>query len=86
MLNGRTLDDVNGLGEPLLDDTYLILLNPHHEPIRFTLPPPRSGTVWEVLSDTRSFTPVKTRRDRIAKTYQLTDRSMAVLVESSPRT
>ncbi len=28
-LNGRTLDDVNGVGEPIRDDTFLILLNPH---------------------------------------------------------
>ncbi len=34
-LNGRTLDDVNGVGEPIRDETFLILLNPHHEPIRF---------------------------------------------------
>ena len=25
-LNGRTLDDVNGVGEPIRDETFLILL------------------------------------------------------------
>ena len=34
-LNGRTLDDVNGVGEAIRDETFMILLNPHHEPIRF---------------------------------------------------
>ena len=37
-LNGRTLDDVNGVGEPIRDETFLILLNPHTEPIRFYMP------------------------------------------------
>jgi len=81
-LSGRTLDDVNALGEPLLDDTFLILLNPHHEPVRFSLPAPRAGAVWELVIDTRTFLPAKTRKDRIAKSYQLVDRSMAVFVEA----
>jgi isoamylase len=82
LLNGRTLDDLNALGEPLVDDTFLILLNPHHEPIRFSLPPPRAGMVWELVLDTRSFLPAKTRKDRIARSYQLVDRSMVVFVEA----
>ena len=40
-LNGRTLDDVNGVGEPIRDETFLILFNPHHEPIQFYMPPRR---------------------------------------------
>ena len=49
-LNGRTLDDVNGVGEPIRDDTFMMLLNPHHEPIRFFMPR-AEGTAWEVLID-----------------------------------
>ena len=49
-LNGRTLDDVNGVGEPIRDDTFLILFNPHHEPIQFYMPP-QEGTAWELLLD-----------------------------------
>jgi glycogen operon protein len=50
-LNGRTLDDVNGVGEPIRDDTFLICLNPHHESIVFYMPR-KHGTAWEVLIDT----------------------------------
>jgi glycogen operon protein len=50
-LNGQTLDDVNGVGEPISDDTYMILLNPHHEPIDFYMPQ-NNGTAWRVLMDT----------------------------------
>jgi isoamylase len=83
LLNGRTLEDVNLLGEPLVDETLLILLNPHHEPVRFTFPPPRTGTFWELRLDTRSFKPPRPRRDRVQKSYQLIEHSMAVWVEKA---
>src|SRR5215469_5883536 len=38
-LSGRTLEDVNGVGEPIRDETFMILFNPHHEPIKFYMPP-----------------------------------------------
>jgi isoamylase len=47
-LSGRTLDDVNGVGEPMRDDTFLILFNPHHEPIQFYMPP-EPGVGWQVV-------------------------------------
>jgi isoamylase len=81
LLNGRTLEDVNLLGEPLVDETLLILLNPHHEPIRFFLPPPRTGTFWELRLDTRGFKPPRPRRDRVQKSYQLMEHSMTLWVE-----
>jgi glycogen operon protein len=49
-LNGRTLEDVNGVGEPIIDETFLICLNPHHEPIKFYMPP-QPGTAWELVLD-----------------------------------
>jgi glycogen operon protein len=52
-LNGKTLDDVNGVGEPIRDETFMILLNPHHEPIRFYMPP-AAGTAWQVILDSGS--------------------------------
>jgi glycogen operon protein len=50
-LNGQTLDDVNGVGEAISDDTFMILLNPHHESIDFYMPH-NNGTAWRVLMDT----------------------------------
>ena len=77
-LNGLTLDDVNGIGEPIRDDTFLLLLNPHHEPIRFHMPR-RRRTSWELCVDTAN--------DRAAavvgagEAYELAARSMALLKE-----
>jgi len=83
-LNGQTLDDVNAAGELIRDDTFLILLNPHHEPVRFTLPPPREGTAWEMLVDTGcKAVPGTSKPRRLRKTYQLIPRSLAVLREGS---
>ncbi len=41
-------------GEPVTDDTLLILLNAHHEPVPFTLPAQTPGDRWEVLVDTNA--------------------------------
>ena len=79
-LNGRTLDEVNAVGEQIHDDTFLILFNPHHESVRFTLSPPRPETGWQLCLDTRTAYAPK-RRTQIRKFYQLLDRSMAVLQE-----
>jgi isoamylase len=83
LLNGRTLDDVNALGEPIRDSTFLILLNPHHEAVRFTLPSPHEGMTWQLCVDTRERSvqkaPPKPRLTR--RTYQLIPRSLIVLRE-----
>ncbi len=82
-LNGRTLDEVNGIGEPIYDDSFLLLFNPHHEPVRFVLPRPKPGTSWEICFDTRTLTP-PTRRAGVLKFYKLIDHSMVVLQEAKP--
>jgi glycogen operon protein len=50
-LSGRTLEDVNHIGEPIRDETFLMCFNPHHEPIDFFMPK-REGTAWRVVIDT----------------------------------
>jgi isoamylase len=80
-LNGRTLDDVNEVGDPVIDDTFLILFNPHHEPIRFYLPAPRPGTDWELVLDTRNAFVGRATRLKARKYYRLIDRSLALLRE-----
>ncbi len=52
MLNGETLGDVDEGGEPIHDDTFLILLNCHHEPIQFFVPKPPEADQWEIVLDT----------------------------------
>jgi isoamylase len=81
LLNGRTLDDVNGVGEPIYDETFLILYNPYHEPIRFALPSLKAGNAWNLCLDTRE--PAITSRRKSRRFYHVTPRSLVLLVESS---
>jgi len=82
VLNGRTLDDVNAVGEPIHDDSFLLLLNPHHEAVRFTLPTPRKGSIWEVCIDTSKPNLGKARRN-VRKNHLLVERSLAVFRETA---
>ena len=79
-LSGRTLDDVNGVGEAIRDETYMILLNPHTDSINFFMPR-RLGTAWEVMID--SAQPERTEKPVIApgESYELIARSTALLRE-----
>jgi isoamylase len=54
ILNGETLGDVDESGEPITDDTFLIMLNCHHEPIQFFLPKPPGADRWEAVIDTNN--------------------------------
>jgi isoamylase len=80
LLNGKTLDEVTPLGEPVRDVSLLILLNPHHEQVRFTLPQPSAGMSWELYIDTRTGSAPKLARTR--KFYSLVPRSLAVFRET----
>jgi glycogen operon protein len=52
MLNGATIGDVDESGAPVTDDTMLLMLNCHHEPIGFSLPDGPSKLPWAILIDT----------------------------------
>ena len=47
-LNGEAITDLTADGEPVADDSFLLLFNAFHEPVVFTLPPPRFGRRWRL--------------------------------------
>ncbi len=47
-LNGAAMSERAPDGEPIEDDSFLLLFNAFHEPVVFTLPPPRFGRRWEL--------------------------------------
>ncbi|MCW2631188.1 MAG: glycogen debranching enzyme GlgX, partial [Pseudonocardia sp.] len=51
-LNGEGIADVDGRGERVTDDSFLLLFNAHDEDIDFTLPPDGYGRQWAVVVDT----------------------------------
>ena len=80
-LNGRTLDDVNAFGEPIIDDTFLMLLNPGEQAISFVIPKPRPGCVWEAMIDTRHAVDNTAPQLSPDKPYDLSSRCSALLRE-----
>jgi len=51
LLSGDTMDVRNSHGDAIRDDTFVLLLNAHFEPVSFTLPG-REDVRWELILDT----------------------------------
>jgi glycogen operon protein len=75
---GDAVDDVDEVGRRIVGDTLLVLMNAHHEMIRFALPAEPGGAGWERLLDTAD---PKAPVDRLAPgaSYLLHGRSLTVL-------
>ena len=52
MLNGQTIGDVDEHGHPVIDTSFLMLLNCHLEHIDFRVPAPPENGKWTVIIDT----------------------------------
>jgi len=52
LLSGDTMDVLTFEGEPIRDETFLVLINAHDEPIPFVLPG-QEHLGWELILDTR---------------------------------
>ena len=61
-LNGRGIPDRNQLGEQIVDDSFLLLINAHHQQVTFTLPDESYGRTWAVVVDTADPLLARTRR------------------------
>jgi glycogen operon protein len=53
LLNGDTLQELDNAGRQEVDDTFLLMLNPHWEPIDFFLPEHGGKVNWCLVLDTR---------------------------------
>jgi len=84
-LAGDAMAEIDEKGRPIVDDTLLILLNAHHEPLAFTLPAHKRGVRWQPMLDTsvggNGEKPVALLRG--GAHYELESRSIAVLRLSS---
>jgi len=86
-LGGDAIEEVDDMGEPIVGDTFLILLNAHHEPVPFVLPAHAARVLWEPVLDTRDWDGVADRpAQRTGEHYRLEGRSLAVLrLHRNPR-
>lgn len=79
-LAGDAIEEVDARGNRIVDDTLLILLNAHHDPIPFFLSAHRPRMRWELVLDTRE--PTGKRRQRPIRggtPYEMEGRSLALL-------
>jgi isoamylase len=82
-LNGDALRELDDDGRPVRDDSFLLLFNAHHEPLRFTLPPASFGRQWEVVIDTDRGLRLKPWTLKCGDTLELAERTMLVLSRRS---
>ena len=77
-LNGEAIAEPDRRGEPIVDDSFLMLFNGHFEKTTFTLPKRDYGEQWTAVLDTDSQVPTgKVLRPRARLT--LAQRSMVLL-------
>jgi glycogen operon protein len=78
-LAGDAIAEVDTRGNPIVDDTLLILLNAHYEQLPFILPAHKRGLRWELVLDTRDPLPPQKRcLVRGGRPYELEARSLAL--------
>jgi glycogen operon protein len=54
MFNGRTLQITDEDGHPIVDDSFLILVNAAADGVEFKLPATPAGTAWTQVLDTEN--------------------------------
>jgi isoamylase len=77
-LNGDEIPAHTPTGERIRDDSFLVLLNAHHGPVVFTLPPRRFGARWQLELSTAE-PEADARRFPARGLVPLDDRSLVVL-------
>jgi isoamylase len=80
-LNGRAIPTPDGRGEPIIDDSFYMLFNAHHEQITFKLPRSPWGERWIKVIDTNEPIPdYRQRKELHAGTeVPVNDHSVVVL-------
>jgi glycogen operon protein len=81
-LGGEALGEVDPDGELLTDASFLLLVNAHHEPISFVVPPAPEERRWALVIDTNS---AEVGAPGVARSggelYELNSRSLALFRE-----
>jgi glycogen operon protein len=82
-LNGDGIPELDEIGRRVVDQSFLLLFNAHHQAVPFTLPAESYGRIWSIVLDTAD--PLRARarrRERDARPggrLRITARSLMVL-------
>lgn len=84
MLSGNMGDVTDFYGKPIRDDTFLLCLNAHHEPVEFTLPKTKNMS-WSLILDTSCETGfLKNPNDALGDRVMLEPRSASLFILRKP--
>ena len=80
-LNGRAIDERDERGERVVDDSFLLAFNAHHEDITFTVPDGEYASTWALVVDTATGSVHEPGDELVAggATLDVTARSLVVL-------
>ncbi|MFC0863526.1 glycogen debranching protein GlgX [Sphaerimonospora cavernae] len=85
-LNGDAISEPGPRGEKIWDDSFLLLINAHHENLTFTLPAAEFGDHWQSVLDTADETPDRAAADeevrRAGADVSVAPRSLQILRRS----
>lgn len=80
-LNGKGLHSVGTKGQPVVDDSFYVIFNAHHEPLKYKLPAAKYGRQWTVVLDTSEDTFGKNGRTyKAEEDIEVKGRSVLLLV------
>ncbi|PTX18337.1 glycogen operon protein [Pontibacter mucosus] len=79
-LNGKGLHSRGPKGEQITDDSFYVIFNAHHEPLKYKLPPKKYGETWRKVIDTATGTMDEQGEEFVySKTLEVAARSVVVL-------
>ena len=78
--NGKGIPEHDDVGEQIVDDSFLLLINAHHQQMTFTLPDEAYGRSWEIVIDTADPLLVHARRRNAVPNGRLRVPARAMLV------
>ncbi len=84
-LAGDAIEEMDAKGGPIIDDTFLILVNAYYQPLAFVLPAHRPGVRWELVLDTQAANAPSRRPVKGGQSYRLGARSLVVLRQQEAR-
>ncbi|MFD7698157.1 glycogen debranching protein GlgX [Streptomyces sp. NPDC059805] len=85
-LNGDAIAEPDWCGRPVVDDSFLLLLNSYWEPVEFQLPSAGYGERWTTLIDTAESQGPPDETEHKAGTALLVERRSLVLLSRQSRT
>jgi isoamylase len=82
-LNGHGIPGRDARGQQVVDDSFVLCFNAHHEPIEFTLPPAEFGTSWRTVVHTGADEATPAEEFRAAAKLSV-DAHCAVVLQAIP--